>query len=78
VVENNNIIDITDDGESSLIELAYSFPKFWHNQRRCQRLVKQALTAIHSYKRDQQYLVNDGKVQIIDEATGLVMADRSW
>jgi preprotein translocase subunit SecA len=78
VDDKNNIIDITDEGESSLMELVYSFPKFWHKQSRCQRLVKQALTAIHSYKRDQQYLVNDGKVQIIDQATGRVMADRSW
>lgn len=30
------------------------------------------------FHRDEQYLVKDGKVQIIDEFTGRVMADRSW
>src|SRR5712692_2205450 len=30
------------------------------------------------FHRDRQYLVKDGKVQIIDEYTGRVMADRSW
>jgi preprotein translocase subunit SecA len=30
------------------------------------------------YHRDQQYVVRDGKVQIVDESTGRVMADRSW
>ena len=31
-----------------------------------------------SSTRDQHYLVRDGKVQIVDESTGRVMADRSW
>ena len=41
-------------------------------------LVQQALSALHLYHRDQQYIVRDGKVQIVDENTGRVMADRSW
>jgi preprotein translocase subunit SecA len=30
------------------------------------------------YRRDQHYVVSDGKVQIVDESTGRVMPDRSW
>ena len=30
------------------------------------------------YRRDVQYIVADGKVQIVDEFTGRVMPDRSW
>jgi preprotein translocase subunit SecA len=42
-------------------------------------LVTQALVAQHCYVRDEQYLITeDQKVQIIDEFTGRVMADRSW
>lgn len=41
-------------------------------------LVKQALTALHIFELDKNYLVRDGKVQIIDEYTGRVMPDRSW
>jgi preprotein translocase subunit SecA len=39
-----------------------------------------AITARHCYIRDEQYLVSpeDQSVQIIDESTGRVMADRSW
>src|SRR5262249_45395936 len=38
-----------------------------------------ALTARHCYIRDEQYLITeDQKVQIIDEFTGRIMADRSW
>jgi preprotein translocase subunit SecA len=34
--------------------------------------------AIHSFRRDEHYLVRDGKVQIIDGNTGRILADRSW
>jgi len=38
----------------------------------------QALSALHLYRRDQQYVVVEGKVQIVDESTGRVMPDRAW
>ena len=41
-------------------------------------LVRQALTALYVYRRDQEYLVKDDEVQIIDEYTGRTMKDRSW
>jgi preprotein translocase subunit SecA len=40
--------------------------------------VTQAITALLLYRRDQHYVVSDEKVQIVDEATGRVMTDRSW
>lgn len=42
------------------------------------RVIEQALSALHCYTRDRHYIVADGKVQIVDEYTGRVMADRSW
>lgn len=41
-------------------------------------MISQALTALFLFARDEQYLVRDGKIQVIDEFTGRVMADRSW
>jgi preprotein translocase subunit SecA len=41
-------------------------------------LVVKALTARLLFERDVHYLVRDGKVCIIDEYTGRVMADRFW
>jgi preprotein translocase subunit SecA len=41
-------------------------------------LLRQALTALHLFHRDQHYILAEGKVQIVDESTGRVMADRSW
>ena len=71
-------VDLTPRGERRLEELAEG-DGFWRGKRRREELVIQALTARHCFIRDEQYLVSeDGKVQIIDEFTGRVLADRSW
>jgi preprotein translocase subunit SecA len=33
---------------------------------------------LHLFQLDRHYLIADGKLQIVDEYTGRVMADRSW
>jgi preprotein translocase subunit SecA len=71
-------IDLTARGKQRLEDLAQG-SGFWRGARRREELVNQALVALHCYVRDEQYLVTeDKKVQIIDEFTGRVMADRSW
>lgn len=40
--------------------------------------VTQALTAVHLFHLDIDYIITEGEVQIVDEFTGRVMADRSW
>ncbi|HEX8523002.1 MAG TPA: hypothetical protein VF669_12160 [Tepidisphaeraceae bacterium] len=71
--------DLTARGQERLDEIAVGQHGFWKGRRRREELVTQALTAQYCYVRDEQYLVDpEGKVQIIDEFTGRVMADRSW
>ena len=43
-----------------------------------EELVTQALKTVHFLLRNKHYLVHEDKVQLIDEFTGRVMADRSW
>ena len=43
-----------------------------------EELLRQALAAVHLYRRDQAYVLRDGKVQIVDEFTGRILADRTW
>ncbi|NLW50781.1 MAG: preprotein translocase subunit SecA [Candidatus Brocadiaceae bacterium] len=43
-----------------------------------EHLVRQALQAEHMFERDRDYLLVDGKVSIVDEFTGRMLADRSW
>jgi preprotein translocase subunit SecA len=71
-------VDLTARGQDRLEHLSGD-NGFWRGQRRREELVQQALVARYCFVRDEQYLVTpDGKVQIIDEFTGRVMADRSW
>jgi preprotein translocase subunit SecA len=69
---------LTEQGEASLASLCQPLKGVWTGQRRREYLVKQALSALHLFLRDKHYLRKDGKVQIIDENTGRVMADRTW
>lgn len=75
-------VDLTPRGQDRLEEIADGIPEhtgFWRGRRRREELVTQALVAKHCFHRDEHYLIDpEGKVQIIDEFTGRVMADRSW
>jgi preprotein translocase subunit SecA len=73
-------IDLTERGRDRLEELCeHDTSGFWKGSRRREELVTQALVAKYCFLRDEQYLIDpEGKIQIIDEFTGRVMADRSW
>lgn len=71
-------VELTEPGRSRATELAEPYGGVWMGPRRREELIRRALSAIYLYQRDKQYLVRTGKVQIIDEYTGRVMADRSW
>ncbi|HKB84041.1 MAG TPA: prepilin peptidase, partial [Burkholderiales bacterium] len=74
----NGAIELTQDGEKKLEDLAHSRSGVWKGPHRREQLVRQALTALHVFQRDKHYLVREGKVVIIDEHTGRLMPDRSW
>jgi len=71
-------IELTLEGKDNLADLILNLPEQWGNKRKREMLVKQALMANLFYKKDQQYVVNEDEIQIIDESTGRIMADRSW
>ena len=78
VLPNEKSIRLTADGENQIAELAAGLPGLWIIRRAREELVQHALAALHLYRRDVQYIVADGKVQIVDEYTGRDMPDRSW
>jgi preprotein translocase subunit SecA len=71
-------VELTDFGKSQIRHLTRSMGGVWNGAKRREELIKQALAALHLYLLDRHYLVKDDKIQIIDEYTGRVMADRSW
>jgi preprotein translocase subunit SecA len=71
-------VELSESGAARLARLGESLAGIWKGPRRREQLVRQALRALHVFKRDKHYLVRDGKVVIIDEYTGRLMPDRSW
>ena len=71
-------IDLTDAGKKRAAELAEPYGGVWIGPRRREELVRRALSALYLFQRDKQYLVRGEKIQIVDEYTGRIMADRSW
>lgn len=71
-------IEFTPRGRRLLEEKRERFPDLWRGGSRSRELIEQVLIARHFYHRGRQYLVQEGKVVIIDEFTGRAMPNRTW
>lgn len=71
-------VNFTDQGREKLAEIAPLLPEMWRGTSRREEIVKQAIVAKEFYKLDQQYVIDEGKIVIVDEFTGRLMANRSW
>ena len=78
VLADKRQVDLTDAGKKQLAAFSMKLGGSWRSPVRREEVARQALTAEHLFKRDEHYLVIDGKIQIVDEYTGRIMADRSW
>ena len=71
-------VEFTSRGKARLAEEASRLNATWKSTRKREAWVRQALRARYLYARNHDYLVRDGKIQIIDQNTGRTMPDRSW
>jgi len=71
-------IVLTRAGENKLAEMINGSEGVWAGFRRSEELIVQALVAREFYEDGKQYITDDGKVVIVDEATGRLMPDREW
>ncbi len=71
-------IALTEAGRRRLEAGDASRSAAWHNRLHREETVCMALAALHLYRRDRHYLVQDGKVAIIDETTGRLAPGRVW
>ncbi len=78
ISEGDRIVELTHSGKSRVKDSDWENLPESINEKQREHLVKQGLSALHLFKPDKQYLVKDDKIQIIDEYTGRLMADRSW
>ncbi len=71
-------IEFTDSGRRKIEALCESLPGLWRGPARREELIRMALTANEFFLRGQQYVINEGKIIIVDEFTGRLMPGRSW
>jgi len=76
--ETDRIVELTASGRSRVHDAQWDDIQPDLNDHQKEQLVQNGLSALHLFKPDRHYLVKDGKIQIIDEYTGRLMADRSW
>jgi len=69
---------LRESGRKRLDELAQPLEGAWTGPRRREEWVTRALEALHLFHRDRDYLVREGRVEIIDQSTGRVFPDRAW
>ena len=73
-------IELTSDGEELLASAADSLALtgLWRSTDRRKELVRQSLIAREFFLRGKQYVLQDGKIVIVDEFTGRQMDQRKW
>ena len=77
-ITNERTVELNSAGKDRIADAVWQNLEYPLNIAQRQELVRQALVALYLFDLDKHYLIKDGKVQIIDEYTGRVMADRSW
>ncbi len=78
VRQRDKHVDLTELGKAHVKRLTRALGGVWSAVRGREGLMKQALAALHAFHLDKHYLIQDDSIQIVDEYTGRVMADRSW
>ncbi|MBI1375561.1 MAG: hypothetical protein GC159_22845 [Phycisphaera sp.] len=71
-------VRLTRHGEERTEQLTARHGGIWHGRRRREELVTQALSARELFLKGQHYVIQEGKVVIVDEFTGRLMPDRTW
>jgi len=71
-------VRLTTAGRRRVAELAPRDSGLWAGARRREEMVAQALTAKELFHNGQHYVVQDGRIVIVDEFTGRLMPDRTW
>lgn len=73
---NTYSVQLTRVGLASIASLSEGVAHVWKSSRYREERVTQALTAIHRYVRDRDYIVREGLLELVDAHTGRPTPDR--
>ena len=65
-------------GKQKITDITPEFPLLWHHRGRLEDLITQAILAKDKFTLDEHFVIVDGEVVLVDEATGRMMHGRSW
>ncbi len=71
-------VELLDAGRAEVAARADGLPGIWRGLDRRRELIEQALTARELFLRDRNYVIQEGRVVIVDEFTGRLMPNRNW
>ena len=71
-------IELLAAGHDKLDAFSGQLPGLWRAPSRRAELIRQTLTARELFLNGKQYVIEDGKVVIVDESTGRLMPMRKW
>jgi preprotein translocase subunit SecA len=71
-------IILTHIGLQKLENETHTLTGMWKGVSRSIELIQYALSAKELYERDKNYVIQNGKIVIVDEFTGRLMPSRSW
>ncbi len=71
-------VELTDEGRERLRDMTGQLPAFWTGPRRSEELVRTALVAKEVQILGDDYIIRDGKIEIVDRSTGRVLEGRQW
>jgi len=69
---------LTETGKDRLEASAAGLPALWRNRSHRENRVALALAALHLFQRDRDYILRQGRVEIVDPTTGRVAEGRAW
>ncbi|TWT77330.1 preprotein translocase subunit SecA [Posidoniimonas polymericola] len=78
VKEKEHNVSLTDEGVREAEKLAGVESFYTAGNMQWPHLIDNSLKAHFLYKRDVNYVINDGKIVIVDEFTGRLMEGRQW
>ena len=70
-------VELTARGQAHVAQVAGGMAPFWRHRERSRELVEMALYAQHLLVRDLHYIVEEGKVVLVDELTGRLARQRT-
>ncbi len=79
VIKSTRAIKILNSAKEKVVkENTFPSSSIWKCPKRRAQMLQLALEANYFFKRGEQYILDSGKVVIVDESTGRPMPNRSW